>query len=187
MLKSQQTLAAIALAFAATGPVSAQVRCTMPNQKVITLQTASKCPADALKAETLDGKDITPPQSERRTPAPRPTIVAPAPPTPKPIENHIVRPRQEEYREPFDVARNICTVVKDGKVGICSIDQARRPGDLPNIRVVSDGTTAELRQLCQMLAKMGNELSKGSMRNNNWEVKVFSRHDFFTPVETCRV
>ncbi|WP_152547197.1 hypothetical protein [Delftia sp. RIT313] len=187
MFKSQQTLAAIALAFAAIGPASAQVKCTMPNQKVITLQTASKCPADALKAETLDGKDITPPQSERRTPTPKPTTTAAPPPTPKPIENHIVRPRREEYVEPFDVARNICKVVKDHKAGICSISQANRVENTPYIRVTTDGTADELRKLCQMLAKSAHESSKGSMRDHFWYVRVYSRHDFFTPVDTCRI
>ncbi len=67
MKTRQQVLAAAALAFAAITPALAQVKCSMPNQKVITLQTASRCPPDALKAETLDGRDITPPASQPAT------------------------------------------------------------------------------------------------------------------------
>ena len=186
MKKSQQALAAIALAFTATSPAWAQVKCTMPNQKVITLQTASKCPIDALKAETLDGKDITPPASERPTPAPRPSNAQTKPIAPKPVENHIVRPRREEYVEPFDAARVVCTVIQDRKVGHCSIDQESRITRSPVIRVTTDGTVDEMRRLCQMLATTANDLSKGSMRSI-WTVKVFSRHDIFTPVASCKV
>lgn len=182
---SQQALAIVALALAAASPVWAQVRCTMPNQKVITLQTASKCPIDALKAETLDGRDITPPSSER--PAPRPNPVQSKPVAPKPIENHIVQPRREERVEPFDAARVICDFIKEKKAGLCTIDQQSGPTRSPNIRVITDGTVDDMRQLCQMLAKTAQNISKGSMRERFWSIKVFSRHDIFTPIESCRV
>ena len=185
MKKRQQTLAAITLAFAAANPSWAQVRCTMPNQKIITLQTASNCPVDALKAETLDGKDITPPASER--PTPRPSIAKSKPVVPKPIENHIVQPRREERVEPFDAARVICDFIKEKKAGLCSIDQQPGPFKSPSIRVTTDGSVDEMRQLCQMLAKTAQDLSKGSLRERFWEIKVFSRHDIFTPVANCRV
>lgn len=181
---SQQALAIVALALAAASPVWAQVRCTMPNQKVITLQTASKCPIDALKAETLDGRVITPSASER--PAPRPSAVQAKPVAPKPIENHIVQPRREERVEPFDAARTVCTVIQDRKVGRCSIDQVSGPTRIPVIRVTTDGTIEELRSLCMLLAKTSKDLSKGSMEGI-WSIKVFSKHDIFTPVASCRV
>lgn len=182
MKTSQKALAIVALTLATASPVWAQVRCTMPNQKVITLQTASKCPIDALKAETLDGTDITPPASER--PAPRPAQTKQV--APKPIENHIVQPRREERVEPFDAARTVCTVIQDRKVGRCSIDQESGRTRSPVIRVTTDGTVDEMRRLCQMLAKSANDLSKGSM-SGLWTIKVFSRHDIFTPIESCRV
>lgn len=186
MKTRQQALAAAAFAFSAFTPASAQVKCTMPNQKVITLQTATRCPADALKAETLDGKDITPPASQRPPPPGTSNLPAKAE-GPKPIENHIVRPRKEEYVEPFDAARTVCSVITDRKVGLCSIDQEQRLGRWPSIRVTTDGTVEELRQLCQMLAKSANDISKGSMRERYWSVKIYSRHDIFTPVATCNV
>ncbi len=185
MKTRQQVLAAAALAFAAITPASAQVKCTMPNQKVITLQTATRCPPDALKAETLDGKDITPPASQR--PPPPRTSAPPKAEEPKPIENHIVRPRKEEYVEPFDAARVICDFIEEKKAGLCSIDQQSGPSKSPGIRIITGGSAEELRQLCELIAKKANDLSKGSMRNRWWSVKVFSRHDIFTPVATCRV
>ncbi|KGH10144.1 hypothetical protein [Comamonas thiooxydans] len=185
MKTRQQALAAAALAFSAFAPALAQVKCTMPNQKVITLQTATRCPPDALKAETLDGKDITPPASQR-PPAPR-TSAPPKAEAPKPVENHIVRPRKEEYVEPFDAARVICDVIEEKKAGLCSIDQQSRPTKSPSIRVTTSGTVDEMRQLCQTLAKSAHDLSKGSMRTRFWSVKVYSRHDIFTPVASCNV
>ena len=53
-------VAACAL-LASAGGVFAQVKCTMPNGKTITLQSAARCPADATKAETLDGKPLPKP------------------------------------------------------------------------------------------------------------------------------
>jgi hypothetical protein len=41
------------------GIAQAQVKCTMPNGKVITQQLSDKCPAGAVRGETLDGKAIT--------------------------------------------------------------------------------------------------------------------------------
>lgn len=184
MKTRQQALAATALAFAAFAPASAQVKCTMPNQTVITLQTATRCPPDALKAETMDGKDITPPASER--PTPQPNIAQPKPVAPKPIENHIVQPRREERVEPFDAARVVCTVIHDKNVGRCSIDQESGRTRSPVIRVTTDGSVDEIRRLCQMLATTANDLSKGSM-SGIWTIKVFSRHDIFTPVASCKV
>lgn len=184
MKTRQQVLAAAALAFSAIAPASAQVKCTMPNQKVITLQTATRCPPDALKAETLDGKDITPPASQR--PPPPRTSAPPKIEAPKPIENHIVQPRRVERVEPFDAARTICTVIQDKKASRCNIDQESGPTRSPVIRVTTDGTVDELRRLCQMLATTSKDLSKGSMEGI-WSIKIFSRHDIFTPVATCRV
>lgn len=186
MKTSQLSLVTTALVLATTLPAWAQVKCTMPNQKIIVLQTASKCPADALKAETMDGKDITPPASERPQ-AQRPSNAQSSPRTPKPIEHYTVVPRREEYVEPFDVARIICTTIKERKVGLCSIDQESALYKSPNIRIITDGNTDELRQLCKMLAEKSHELSKGSMRSRYWSVKVFSKHDIFTPVASCKV
>ena len=48
-------------------PVEAQVRCTMPSGVVIEQALASKCPADAIKGETLDGKPL--PGPAKKAPA----------------------------------------------------------------------------------------------------------------------
>lgn len=186
MRTRQKALAAIALAFTIVSPTWAQVRCTMPNQKVITFQTASKCPVDALKAETLDGKDITPPASERPASAAKP-VSPPKPVAAKPIENHIVHPRREERVEPFDAARVICDHIKEKKAGLCSIDQESRMGRGPSIRIVTDGSVENLRQFCELISKQAYDLSKGSLRERYWVVKVFSRHDIFTPVASCNI
>lgn len=186
MKKSQLPLVAAALALATAHPTWAQVKCTMPNQKVIVLQTASKCPADALKAETMDGKDITPPASERPQ-TQRQSGAQSSPRTPKPIEHYTVVPRREEYVEPFDTARTICTFIKERKVGLCSIDQESRLGRWPSIRITTDGSADELRQLCKLLAQKSHQMSNGSMRDKYWSVKVFSMHDIFTPVASCDV
>lgn len=186
MKTSQLTLVTAALAFTAAHPAWAQVKCTMPNQKVIVLQTASKCPADALKAETMDGKDITPPASERPQ-TQRQSSPQASQRTPKPIEHYTVVPRREEYVEPFDTARTICTFIKERKVGLCSIDQESALYKSPSIRIVTDGSADDLRKLCKLLAEQSHDLSKGSMRSRYWSVKVFSKHDIFTPVATCKV
>lgn len=186
MKPSQQILAATAVALTAICPSWAQVKCTMPNQKIIILQTASKCPIDAVKAETMDGKDITPPASERKQ-VPPPVSAQTGKSTPKPVEHYTVVPRREEYVEPFDTARAICTFIKERKVGLCSIDQESGLYKSPSIRVITDGNTDELRQLCKLLATRSHEISKGSMRSRYWSVKVFSKHDIFTPVASCDV
>lgn len=53
-------IATCALLAGASGAF-AQVKCTMPNGKTITLQSAPRCPADATKAETIDGKPLPKP------------------------------------------------------------------------------------------------------------------------------
>lgn len=59
----------------------AQVRCTMPNGRVIEQQFAKECPQGATKAETFSGKPAPIVVTPKPAPAPPPPqAVAPAPP-----------------------------------------------------------------------------------------------------------
>ncbi len=77
--------------------VNAQVACTMPNGRTITLQLSHTCPVGTVSAKSLDGQpiQIAPPSPTSAAPQPQPIKAAPGTPpnkatSPAPNGTHVV-------------------------------------------------------------------------------------------------
>ncbi|MDP3520678.1 MAG: hypothetical protein Q8S02_08655 [Hydrogenophaga sp.] len=73
-------LGLVAFGALSAATASAQVRCTMPNGRVIEQQLANVCPQGTVKAETLDGRPariVTTPPPPPAPPAPAPQVTRP--------------------------------------------------------------------------------------------------------------
>lgn len=164
------------------GSTLAQVKCTMPNGKTITLQNAKRCAADATRWETLDGQDITPPDA----PKPRSAI----PPSPKKIDTYIVEhKRAPTEKNPMDTALEICAALKKTTSAWCSVAAANgRFQAFSTIKIWDNITSsAEASSICKTIASSAHDFSGGSMRKNYWRVEVFSKHSTMSSLAICNI
>lgn len=174
------TLSIIACAFA-TG-ATAQVKCTMPNGKTITLLSTPRCPADATKWATLQDEDITPASAPSRTHKPHKSESKGA--------TYIVQPRQEPApTNPMDTALQICSALKKTTSAWCSVTAANgRYQAFSTIKIWDNITTsAQANSICRDIASSAHTFSGGSMRSAYWQVEIYSKHGATSPLSKCNV
>lgn len=178
-----KSIAACAL-LAGAGGALAQIKCTMPNGKTITLQTAKRCAADATKWETLEGQDITPASAPKPAPAAPPVASAP-----KKGETYIVPSKpQPVRRDPVDTAIAICAAIKKSSTAWCNVEQFSAPlNRLPSIKIWDDVDMAGAIKTCRTFAEIALEMSGGTLRERHWSIKVYSKHSYAAPLTTCQI
>lgn len=163
----------------------AQVRCTMPNGKVIEQKLAAVCPVGTVKAQTFDGRPAG--IAAPRTKSPPPEVAAtPAAPT-QPVRPSPV-PQSSGGLSSSDMADNatkICAALKRSGATECEVDfNAFEPS---YINVTLNISPRKANEFCTGIAKTARE---GGVRlatdMRPWELRV---HTPFSvrPVAACRL
>lgn len=161
---------------------TAQVKCTMPNGKTITLQSTQRCPADATRWATLQDEDITPASAPTRTPKPLKSESKGA--------TYIVQPRQDPApTNPMDTALQICSALNKTTSAWCSVAAANgRYQAFSTIKIWDNITTsAQASSICRDIASSAHTFSGGSMRSAYWQVEIYSKHGATSPLSKCNV
>lgn len=157
----------------------AQVRCTMPNGKVITQQLSASCPQGAVKGETMDGRPIelpriAPPVAPVKPPAP----VAAAVPAPRPAAPPVAQPTT------YDYAQVICKILESAGATTCEIKS----------NVFTESTIEATLATSPRDASASCNLVTSTVRSKtdvfksaSWKLLIFSPFSGNRPIAACRI
>lgn len=164
---------------AVLGDAAAQVRCTMPNGRVIEQQLSDQCPQGAVKSETFEGK-----------PAPIVTTPIQRPVSPQPLAPATVQKPSSPKREStsaVELAYGLCGLLKQtGAATSCEVDVNVFSLSFIDATVLDSPRSA--RQACLKFSESFRSGGSAPFREGaGWEMRLFSPYSGNRPIASCRL
>ena len=166
------------------GASSAQVRCTMPNGRVIEQQLSAVCPVGAVSGETFDGRPVEvqkkpePKPKPVKAPPPAPQAVAPKPPPPAPVQH-----AQTE----FDQAYLLCAVLRSTGATTCEVNTSMFQTHVIDI-TLSAWPGQAVRVCDEVKLAVRSHFQEIRRSSRGWELKIYHpMGDGSRPMAVCRI